>query len=85
MVVVPAFAHADQSGEPDIVALGSHAIDDPALAAPSMGEMADQPVAGHADADPDEDAPDQPVPAADDEEQDRQGNCCHIHVRSTKA
>ena len=55
MVVVPAFAHADQTSEPDIVALGSHAIDDPALAAPSMGEMADQPVAGDADADPRED------------------------------
>src|SRR3954453_4995428 len=25
MVVVPAFAHTDQPGEPDIIALGSHA------------------------------------------------------------
>ena len=85
MVVVPAFAHADQTSEPDIVALGSHAIDDPALAAPSMGEMADQPVAGHADADPDEDAPDQPAPAADDEEQDRPGQLLPHPLRSTKA
>src|ERR1700682_528892 len=50
MVVVPAFAHADQSCELDVVSLSCRAIDDPALSALAMGEMADQPMAGNADA-----------------------------------
>src|SRR5258708_5356894 len=67
MVVMPAFAHADQPG---IVSLRRGAIEDPALFALSMREMADQPMAGHTDADPDADTPDQPTRAADDEKQD---------------
>ena len=73
MVVVPAFAHADQSGNGDIVTLSRHTIDDPALSAPAVREMANQPVASDANADPDTDAPDHPLPSAEHEEENRPG------------
>src|SRR5947209_4844573 len=70
MVVVPALAHADQAGDPDVVPLDAGALDDPALAAFAVREMADQPVAGDAHRDPGADAPDQPWNPADREEED---------------
>lgn len=68
---MPALAHADQSRQPDVVTLSRRAIDDPAQSTLAMGEMADEPMAGHADTDADAYSPDQPTPAADREKQHR--------------
>src|SRR5258708_5955484 len=71
MVVVAALAHADEAGAGDVVALADCAIDDEALTSAAMGKMSDEPVACHAHADPDADAPDDPARAADCVKQDR--------------
>ena len=74
VIVVPALAHADEAGEGNVVALRRGALDDPGLAAATVREMADEPVTGDADTDPHRDPPDHPAPAADGEEQQRQGH-----------
>ena len=57
MIIVPTFAHADETGNWDIIALRSRAFDDPGLAAFAMREMADQPVPGDTDRNARTDAP----------------------------
>src|SRR5580704_896333 len=71
VIIVPALAHADEPGEPHIVALRRCSFDDPALATSAVGKMADQPVAGYANTDANGNAPHNPAPAADGKEQHR--------------
>lgn len=73
VVAVPAFPESDEADIGDVVALHRDAIDRPALMAAAMGEMADEPMTGQRDADPDRDAPDEPGQAANGEEQDGPG------------
>src|SRR5689334_9013778 len=65
VIVVPAFAHADQASDLHVITLNASAPDHPCLAALLMSVMPNQPVTGHGNRDPCGHTPDQPGQAAD--------------------
>ncbi len=70
VVVVPAFPHGDQTGQGDIASLHAGAAHVPVMGLVGVRQVADQPVAGDGDGDLRADAPENPGPAAQREEQD---------------
>src|SRR6185437_5357496 len=77
MVVVPAFAHRNQPGDANIMALHRCAVHNPALPAPAMREMPDKPMTGYANADTHADSPYQPGRAAQQVKQQCPGQLLH--------
>src|SRR3984957_14151889 len=70
MVAVPALAHRRDRHERHVIGLDHRAIDGPVLRPARMGEVGDEPMHRCTGGDADEHAPDDPWPAAEQEEGD---------------
>ena len=64
MVIVPRFAHGDQSKAGDIVALDRGSFHDPCLRTYIVGDVANEPMSGQRNRDSNADAPHDPRQAS---------------------
>jgi hypothetical protein len=67
---MPALAHADETGQLDVIPLDTGAIHEPGLPSLPMRKMSDEPMTRHANGDPRTDTPDKPGHPSYREEQD---------------